>query len=234
MSQRDTAFTVAMLLACGVAYAIAADVEQAAKGVAERTNAFRKAQGLEPVQPNAELRAAAREFARFMAESGKYSHTADGRRPAQRAAAQGYEACIVSENIAYLYRSQGYDAPTLAREMVEGWKQSPEHREAMVDPAVSQVGVGIAQSASGRYYGVQMFGRPKSAAITFTVRNRSGERVAYRAGERRFSLPPRAERTHSVCRPMQLAMETPAPFSGRARDGATYLVRGGGRVDVVP
>ncbi len=234
MSRRNTALAVAMLLACGVAHAAAADVEQTAERVVERTNAFRKAQGLQPVQANAHLRAAAREFARFMAESGKYSHTADGRKPAQRSAAQGYDACIVSENIAYLYRSQGYDAPALAREMVEGWKQSPEHREAMVDPAVSQIGVGIAQSASGRYYGVQMFGRPKSAAITFTVRNRSGEPVAYRAGQRRFSLPPRAQRTHSVCRPMQLAMETPASFSGRARDGATYLVRDGGRVDIEP
>jgi hypothetical protein len=184
-----------MLLACGVAHAAAADVEQTAKRVIERTNAFRKAQGLQPVQVNAQLRAA-----------------------------QRYDACIVSENIAYLYRSQGYDAPALAREMVEGWKQSPEHREAMVDPAVSQIGVGIAQSASGRYYGVQMFGRPKSAAIRFSVRNQAGRPIRYRTGGQRFSLPPRAERTHTVCRRLELAIDAGKPFNVRPGDGARYVV----------
>lgn len=137
---------------------------QAADAVVERTNAFRKTQGLEPASVEPALERAAREFARFMAKTGKYGHTADGRRPPQRATAQGYEYCIVSENIAYQYRSSGYDSATLAREMVEGWKESPEHRKNMLEPAVTQTGVGIAQGDDGRYFGVQMFGRPKSAA----------------------------------------------------------------------
>lgn len=37
-----------------------------------------------------------------MAKTGKYGHAADGRKPAERAAAHGYEYCIVRENIAYL------------------------------------------------------------------------------------------------------------------------------------
>jgi len=106
----------------------------AADAVVERTNAFRETQGLEPVSVEPALERAAREFARFMAKTGQYGHAADGRRPPQRATAQGYEYCIVSENIAYRYRSRGYDTPILAREMAEGWKQSPEHARTCSSP----------------------------------------------------------------------------------------------------
>lgn len=204
---------------------------QAADAVVERTNAFRKTQGLEPVSVEPALERAAREFARFMAKTGKYGHTADGRRPPQRATAQGYEYCIVSENIAYQYRSRGYDTATLAREMVEGWKQSPEHRKNMLEPAVTQTGVGIAQGEDGRYFGVQMFGRPKSAAIRFSVRNSAGAKIQYRAGEREFSLGPHATRTHTVCRAtgIRIALASQSePFSTRAQDGARYTVKDSG------
>jgi hypothetical protein len=176
----------------------------------------------------AELEATALEFARFMAKTGKYGHTADGRQPSERAAAQGYDYCIVSENLAYQYRSDGYDsAAELAERFVEGWKESPEHRKNMLDGAVTQTGVGVARDESGRYFAVQMFGRPKSAAIRFEVRNRSGGKVAYRAGERRFTLGPRISRTHMVCRPVELSIQRPGPgkpFSARAADGARYTI----------
>lgn len=200
---------------------------QTADAVVERTNVFRKAQGLEPVSIAPALEQAAQEFARFMAKTGKYGHAADGRRPPQRAAAQGYEYCIVAENIAYQYRSSGYDTATLAQEMVEGWKQSPEHRKNMLEPAVTQTGVGIAQGEEGRYFGVQMFGRPKSAAIRFSVRNRAGGQIEYQAGERKFSLRPRATRTHLVCRPTEITIALASksePFTTLAQDGARYTV----------
>lgn len=218
--------TLASLLAFAAFGAAAADVAQTAQAVIERSNAFRKAHGLEPVAPNAALAQAASRFARFMAQSGKYGHAADGRAPHERAAAQGYEYCIVSENIAWQYRSSGYDsAAVLAEELVTGWKHSPEHRENMVDAHVTETGVGVAQGEGGRYFAVQMFGRPKSAAIRFTVQNRSGERVEYRAGERAFSLPPRAARTHLVCRPTEISISQGAMnFAATARDGARYTV----------
>jgi hypothetical protein len=223
---------IALLLACmPLAAAAAADSGEARERVLEQTNALRKAHELQPLSAQAQLGAAARDFARFMANSGKYGHTADGREPAQRAAAQGYDACIVSENIARLYRSTGYDAASLAREMVDGWRQSPEHRKAMLDPAVTQIGVGIARSDTGRYYGVQLFGRPKRAAIRFSVRNMSGQALSYRAGERRHSLAPRVERTHTLCRQLELRIDLgKQSFAVRPSDGDSYTVvqRGGG------
>jgi hypothetical protein len=180
--------------------------------------------GLRALTPSRELSDAAREFAGFMAGTGKFSHTADGHQPAQRAAAHGYEYCIVAENIAYLYRSGGYDAAPLAAALVHGWENSPEHRKNMLDASVTQTGIGIAQGRDGRYYGVQMFGHPKSAAIRFSVRNTAEEQIDYRAGDDRFSLPPRATRTHTVCRPMTITIDLPKPFSASSSDGAIYVV----------
>src|SRR5438093_8390140 len=134
----NSSFMVAVGFAtgCTALDAAAAELAEAAKRILEQTNEFRAAQSVEPVATSRELAAAADAFARFIAQSANLSHTADGRQPAERASAQGYDPCIVSENIAYLYRSAGYDAPALAEEMVEGWKKSPGHRKNMLDPAV--------------------------------------------------------------------------------------------------
>jgi hypothetical protein len=216
------------LLFAAAAPAAAADPGETAQRVVEGTNAFRKAQALDAVNVNEALEAAARQFARYMAKTGKYGHTADGRQPSERAAAHGYEYCIVSENIAYQFRSPGYpSASVLAEQFVEGWKHSPEHRKYMVDPAVTQTGVGVAQGEGGRYFAVQMFGRPKDAAIHFEVRNRSGAKVEYRVGERAFTLGPRVSRTHMVCRPAEISIKHPPqgkPFSAHVADGARYTV----------
>ena len=177
---------------------------------------------------NAQLEAAAQDFARFMARTGKYGHTADGRRPPQRAAAPGYDYCLVAENIAYRYRSSGYDSGAkLAAELVEGWKNSPEHRHNMLLPAATETGVGVAQGQHGPYFAVQMFGRPKSAAIRFSVENRSGETVQYSAGGRSYTLAPRVTRTHTVCRRPELSIGAPGSkekYTTRPTDGARYTV----------
>ena len=177
---------------------------------------------------NAQLEAAAQGFARFMARTGKYGHTADGRRPAQRAAAAGYDYCLVAENIAYQYRSGGYPSGAkLGAELVEGWKNSPEHRQNMLLPAATETGVGVAQGEDGRYFAVQMLGRPKSAAIRFSVENRSGESVQYKAGGKSYRLAPRVTRTHTVCRRPELSIDVPGSkesYSTRPTDGARYTV----------
>lgn len=211
--------------------AAAAEAAQVAERVVEGTNAFRKSQELEPVQADPALETAAQRFARFMAKTGKYGHGADGRRPPARAQAAGYDYCIVSENIAYQYRSAGFaSAAALAAELIEGWKYSPEHRKNMLEPAVTETGVGIAQAEDGRYYAVQMFGRPKRAAISFSLRNQSGERVEYRVGGRSYSLAPRVVRKHTMCRAARL--EIGPRFRAQAADGARYSVAEGGRVQV--
>jgi hypothetical protein len=209
--------------------AAAVEPRDAAPHIVEEANAFRKAEGLAALKTDAALESAAVAFARFMARTGKYGHTADGRRPVERAAAAGYEHCIVAENIAYLYRSQGFgSAERLAREFVEGWKNSPPHRRNLVDGAVTETGVGVARDEQGRYFGVHLFGLPRSAQIRFRVENATGERVRYTLGEQGYTLDARVARTHSICRPARIAVER---FGAAVVDGARYVVRPGA-VDV--
>lgn len=183
----------------------AADMAEAVQLIVADTNQFRVDQQLSKVNPAAKLTETAQYFANYMAENDKYGHTADGRRPADRAKEHGYEYCIVLENIAYQYRSTEISATELATKFFEGWKNSPGHRKNMLDPDVTETGVAIARSdKTGYYYAVQMFGRPRSASIDFEIINRSGESVDYKLGDRSFELPPRYIRSHAMCRPQAI------------------------------
>ena len=224
------AATAVLLMISGNVCAL--DVSQSAKEIVERTNAFRTKKGLESVHASAALQNAARDFARYMADTGNYGHHADGRTPEERASAQGYESCILSENIAYQYRSNGYpSAGALAEAFTRGWMNSPEHRKNMLDPDVTQIGLGIARDKGGRYFAVQMFGRPKAAAIRFAVRNASGKSIEYQAGDRSFSLTSRATRSHLVCRPLEIRFHS-SERSFTARGGTRYTVQPGGTIEL--
>ena len=205
---RETRSLLALvLLALAAPPAHAAQPAEAARLIVEAANAFRESEGRAALGVDPALASATREFARTMAKSGQYGHGADGRTPVERASAQGYEHCIVSENIAYAYRSSGYGTDALAQELMEGWKRSPGHRRNLLDREVTQTGVGVARDDSGRYFGVQMFGRPRSAAMRFTERRRlrhrrtlvPASRAAAGGGARRGAQPGR-QHQHGLLR----------------------------------
>lgn len=210
-----------------------ADLAHVQKMIIEQTNSFRKKQDRAAVAADEDLTEAATAFARFMARKDRYGHTADGRRPADRAKAAGYDYCIVLENIAYQYHSRDFETEDLARRFVRGWEDSPGHRKNMLDPDVTQTGVGVARSEkTGYYYAVQLFGRPKSAAIRFRIDNRSGEEVTYSIEGKEFRLGPRYVRTHTRCRPAEVTF-LPAQEKGKKRtvkpsDGDRYLIEAQG------
>lgn len=208
-----------------------AEISAVEASIVKQTNGFRKAEGLEPLKQNKTLDKTAQHFADFMARTRKYGHAADGRLPSERAQAQGYEYCIVSENIAYQFRSDGFSTEELTRTLVTGWKKPPEHRKNMVAPGVVDIGVGVAQDpASGTYFAVQMFGRPKSMGIRFQLVNSSGRAVHYilsdRDGRHQYSLPPRAIQTHERCLHTTLELSEPKVKTSIS-DGARYTVGSG-------
>jgi uncharacterized protein YkwD len=213
-----------------------ADAASIAQLIVEKTNEFRVAHGREKVEINPALTEAAEYFASYMAQHDVYGHTADGARPAERATKHGYVFCLVSENIAYQYSSAGFTAAKLAERFTTGWKDSPGHRKNMLDRDVVETGVAVAQSRkTGVWYAVQMFGRPASAALTFKISNRANTAIEYTIGNRTFELPPRYTRTHTRCRPSQVAF---AVTDGRtkkvdANDGEHYLVaEDNGRLEI--
>lgn len=153
---------------------------------------------------------AARYFAEYMARTGQFSHDADGMVPATRAQKHGYDYCIVSENIANRYSSGGATTRDLAQGFVEGWKKSSGHRKNMLDPDVTETGAAVARGVKpGDYYAVQMFGRPSSRAIKFSIANQTNVAIRYRIESRIYSLAPRQTRTHAHCRSEELRFDWP-------------------------
>ena len=206
------------------------------KSILAQTNVFRQEQKRKAVTANPTLMMTAQKFAKFMAQADKYGHTADGHTPWERAKSEGYDYCIVLENIAYAYDSQGFSDAKLAAEFGTGWRNSPPHRKNMLDADITETGVGVARSEkTGHYYAVQMFGRPKSAAIEFRITNESGREVNYTIGKKAFTLQARYTQTHTLCRVADVTFQvtgdktsTVKPVGGErykvTRDGETIAV----------
>lgn len=210
---------------------------EASRVIVGQTNGLRQEHRLGRVQPNAALAGAAQQFADYMARSDRYGHEADGRAPAQRAQAQGYDYCLVTENIAFQFSSAGFSTAELSQRFVEGWINSPGHRDNMLDAQATDTGVAVARSPrSGRYYAVQMFGRPRSLHIVFSLANRSGSALRYEFGGESITLPPRVTQTHEVCLAQTLKIVLPGqrePLRLQPAHGERYVVvRSAGRYEV--
>lgn len=214
----------------------AADLARVEELVEQGTNRFRAEQGLGCLAPDAKLERAARALADFMARTDEYGHTADGSTATDRVRRAGYDDCLVSENIALQYSSADFDPAELARRFVEGWKGSPGHRKNMVDPDATDLAVAVTRSPHTKYYyGVQVFGRPRSRAIEFRVTNASRRGVDYRVGDRRYELHPREARVHATCGPPEVSFPAAANEEGRKirpSGGENVVVRGDARLTV--
>ncbi|GAA5505804.1 CAP domain-containing protein [Novipirellula caenicola] len=150
-------------------------IQQVEQAIVKQTNEFRSKHDLNEVTRDENLTKSASDFAAFMARTGKYGHNADGQTPAQRAKAAGYTYCVIRENIAYRTNTGDVTAESLIDIFVQGWIDSPPHRENMLAEYVTDTGVAVATTDGVTYYAVQLFGRPKSRAIKITIRNESAE-----------------------------------------------------------
>ncbi|MDQ6619781.1 MAG: CAP domain-containing protein [Pseudomonadota bacterium] len=191
-----------------------------------QVNGLRRSQRRSPVAEQAALGAAAREFAAFLARTGRFAHDADGRQPADRAQQHGYAYCIISENIAYEERRPEFSSDELAGRLFEGWRNSPPHLHNMLEPDVTETGIGLARSAGGRWFAVQLFGLPKSAETIFAITNRTARTVHYRLGDHDLELLPRVTRTHHEC-------GAPTLMIGDGPTATEMTVRSGEAIGVV-
>ena len=199
------------------------------------TNEFRAGQRLAPTKANPQLTDAAHDFAAFMARTDRYGHDADGRSPADRAQARGYAYCALAENIAFVSNPAGTSTEALVETVVEGWKQSPNHRRNMLVPEVVDTAVALAQSpTSQRYYAVQLFGRPRSAMLHFSVVNATANLLRYRLAGQSFDLPPGATRNHEQCRagPLDVGTGSRSGSPIEPVDGKRYTLETVGGTEV--
>jgi uncharacterized protein YkwD len=202
-----------------------ADVHEAMGELFRGTNSLRTRAGRGTLAGNPALAAAAGSFAEFMARTDRYGHDADGSNPSSRATGAGYDACIVAENIAYQSLSTGFSTDELVQTFLDGWMDSPGHRANMLAPAVTELGVAIARSASsGKYYGVQLFGRPRSQGVEIHVRNNADVPLNYEFDGEAQSLPVRTTVRHLQCRPTTLVFHWPGKQVATRLDAETQRV----------
>jgi uncharacterized protein YkwD len=207
------------------------DLAVAVEHLISRTNAVRHQEGRPPVAPNPQLTATAQDFAAFMAHTGQLSHTADGQTPEARAKAHGYDPCLIAENIASQHHPAGFTTEALAEGFFQGWQQSPDHRKNLLDPAVTETGVGVAQrEQTSAYDAVQLFGRPLSQQISFQLTNHTDTAIMYAVDGQPFPLPPRTTRTHQQCRPPEVIFQWPSTqeqTTVHPTHGERYTIVGG-------
>ena len=119
-------------------------------------NHERTAAGCPALTPNETLLQVARAHSQDMAVHRFVEHTgSDGRTPAQRVQAAGYQFRIVAENVA-----AGRLTPESA---VQGWMESPEHRANILNCALRDTGVGVVEVPDDPAYGIywtQLFATP--------------------------------------------------------------------------
>lgn len=160
------------------------DVATLKAAVLSETNAYRTLKKLPQLQVNARLDAAAAAYALYLAEHEGVGHTADGRTPAKRASAQGYEWCFVAENMwGGWRRPDTMLSEEVARKAMDGWKKSPGHNANLLNKRVHDIGIGAAawkQDGKDVFRVVQMFGdecpgKPRPAPTLGELFDRASE-----------------------------------------------------------
>jgi uncharacterized protein YkwD len=111
-----------------------------------------------PVTLSATLDTVALGHAADMAAHDYFEHQdLSGRSPAQRVREGGYQETLVGENIAY--------GPKSIDEVVQGWLDSPDHCENIMDPRFAQMGIAYAPGKLARHglFWVQLLATPREA-----------------------------------------------------------------------
>lgn len=151
-------------------------------GVLLDTNEFRRQHGLAPLLVDGKLMMIARRHAISMAKRDRFGdtdqdgHVMQGKDPAARVKEGGYHFTRIAENVGY---EHGKHDP--AENVMTRWKESPPERENLLHPGVVEVGLGAEQGRSGRWYFVQVFGKPLG------MHKRAAVRMYAQASVRHFS-----------------------------------------------
>lgn len=204
------------------------DLDQVAQLIVKKTNQFRAEHALEHVKVNESLKACAQTFADYMADTDKYGHNADGKTPAERVQAAGYDFCMVRENIAYRQDPSDFDVEQLAQWYTQGWIDSPGHRENMLAEYATETGVAVASNDGVTFFAVQLFARPQHLMLEINIFNDTQQTVTIsmvsNGGSDEFELPVGGELRSKRCFPTQLSIEG-SPTSQKYSDSANVAIQ---------
>lgn len=119
-------------------------------------NQERGSRGLAALSPQGQLATAARNHSADMACNGFFSHTgSDGSLPWDRVAALGYGYSAIAENI--------FAGSSNAQTAFDAWMNSTGHRDNMLNPAYTEIGIGYRYWADSPYgaYTTAVFAHPR-------------------------------------------------------------------------
>lgn len=116
----------------------------------ELINVERDARGLPPLEPDPELAEVARRYSQLMAETGRVDHELD-RSMEDRIRDALPDTCMFGENVSK-HTSVDYSLADLMT--------SEGHRENVLNPSYTAIGVGIARGEGEFLYITQEFARP--------------------------------------------------------------------------
>lgn len=116
--------------------------------IVDRVNDIRKKEGLKPLTYNVYLEGSAQQYAIDMAEQGFFGHVnPDGQTLKDRIGATGYYDRSFSRDCecikGYTFGENIARGQKTAEEVVTAWMKSPSHKEAILNPNYSDIGVGV-------------------------------------------------------------------------------------------
>jgi uncharacterized protein YkwD len=114
-----------------------------ANAAASMISSLRRSQGLGPVTVDPQLMRLAKQHSQTMAAYNQMGHDVGASFAERRRAIR---ARIVTENIGAAYAN--------VSEAIAGWNASISHRENMLDPAVSRIGIAAVDAPNSDYYKV--------------------------------------------------------------------------------
>jgi uncharacterized protein YkwD len=117
----------------------------------DAVNALRSAKGLQPMQLNAQLNAAAATHSRDMSVQNRPWHFgSDGSSPLDRVQRVGYTGTLLGELISETFQS---DLETLS-----DWMKQPDTRAVIMDPAANEMGFDWFQETNGKVWWTMVTG----------------------------------------------------------------------------
>jgi uncharacterized protein YkwD len=123
-------------------------------------NKIRNEHGLSLQSVSLPLARMARSHSEDMAARGYFAHESpDGEDLSHRVQGRGLKYRRMAENIG---RNRGMEDPVA--EAVGRWMASNSHRENLLDPGLTETGVGIAVDPAGMFYFTQVFMEPPAGA----------------------------------------------------------------------
>ena len=123
--------------------------------VLDAVNALRGAKGLQPVQLNAQLNAAAATHSRDMSVQNRPWHFgSDGSSPIDRVTRVGYTGRMLGELISETYQTE--------LETLSDWMEQPDTRSVIMDPAATEVGFSWYQEPNGKLWWTMVTGTSQS------------------------------------------------------------------------